>query len=46
MDLFDDLLRGEPVAAFCGKLSPHVRHVRHVLSQEGSEERRESLSVR
>ena len=40
MDLFDDLLRGEAVAAFCGKLSFHVRHVRHVLSHE-SRKRRE-----
>ena len=27
----------EAVAAFCGKLSPHVRHDRHVLSQESWE---------
>ncbi len=44
-DIFDYLLTGEVVAAFCGKLSPHVRHDRHVLSQESWEERRESLSV-
>lgn len=29
-----DLLRTEALAALCGKLSRHVRHDRHVLSQE------------
>lgn len=42
---FHDLLRGEAVAALCGKLSRHVRHDRHVLSQESWEKPRKSLSV-
>lgn len=42
---FHDLLRGEAVAALCGKWSRHVRHDRHVLSQKKLGEGWKSLSV-
>lgn len=38
-------MREEAVAALCGKWSRHVRHDRHVLSQEGLEKLRKGLSA-